>query len=275
MDSKNKLQLINSLKNDDQDIIKKAINHVKDPNFTDQNGYTPLIYAVLYSSDEVMEILLKKGANPNYQNTQEQNDAGQSLLHYAVKAKRIKALNLLLRYKADANAVDIKARNPLHIASRLGFSEGVKILIDHVKDINALTVFNTTPLHYACETGNLEITAMLMENGAKVDYPGEDLKTPFYWALYNMHLDVAQSLLKFKPRTNELNLSDFHKNILLSRAIDGLDLANMDDVDIFNRSPLFYAYKLNDRLAVEFLLKNNCNRDIVDVYECKADYYLA
>ena len=59
-------------------------------------GNTLLMYATIYNLRSIVELLLKKGAEPNIQ-----NNYGNSALHLAYKNENIFIINLLLEYGAE------------------------------------------------------------------------------------------------------------------------------------------------------------------------------
>lgn len=66
-----------------------------------KNKHTVLTYAVWHASHRTVKHLLQRGALVN-----KQNGFGQTSLHYAVEFKRLKKVELLLEYKANAEIAD-------------------------------------------------------------------------------------------------------------------------------------------------------------------------
>lgn len=80
-------------------------------NMADQNGMTPLHYAVLFGKADVVNWLIEKGARLDLL-TKER----KSLLHLAAIGRNEQILQTLLKMKLDPNAVDALGRTPLHFA---------------------------------------------------------------------------------------------------------------------------------------------------------------
>ncbi|MGH9710508.1 MAG: ankyrin repeat domain-containing protein, partial [Candidatus Acidiferrales bacterium] len=62
---------------------------------------------------EVMQELLKRGANPNAQ-----NDAGESPLHMAAMNGLVDRVQLLLQYGANATLRNAEGKTPLDVANK-------------------------------------------------------------------------------------------------------------------------------------------------------------
>jgi len=132
---------------------------------------------------------------------------------------------LLLGYGADANALDINNRTPLHCASNgLGFVGVARVLLEHGVDANARDVNNLTPLHIASsalcgEYGSSfsvvprAIAQLLLQYGSDIHARDDQGKTPFMRATDKGYYDVMQLLLEHgaedhRPRTDGILFTD-------------------------------------------------------------------
>ncbi|MGZ8537136.1 MAG: ankyrin repeat domain-containing protein, partial [Flavisolibacter sp.] len=107
------------------DIAKaKSFFDKQNVNTLDKDGDNLLMNAALYGSLDMMDLLLKKGANPNLQNTD-----GETALMWALYD--IEKVKLLLSYGADINIKSKQGNSALLIAC-VGANqyELVKLLMD-------------------------------------------------------------------------------------------------------------------------------------------------
>ena len=99
-----------------------------DVNTCDKEGNYPLILACSYKDDEMVELLLSKGADPNVHGP--------------------------------------KGETPLGLAATYSLKI-VKMLVDKGADVNARHEPGFTALHWAREKGQEEVVKFLLEKGAK------------------------------------------------------------------------------------------------------------
>ena len=101
---------------------------------------------------------------------------GQTPLHRASLNRWPKIVQLLLAHGANAHAVDVQGRNPLHQPSPLLNKENpqdvlrvTQLLLEQGVDVNVLDENHDTPLHSASSCGLLENIQLLLDHGAKAD----------------------------------------------------------------------------------------------------------
>jgi len=106
-------------------ICKYLVEDKKMPVDTDPGGIgaTPLFTATAFNNIDVMNYLIRKGADINHQDKD-----GVSCLHYAVARKLLEAATLLIKNKADLNLKDRIGRTPLDVARELKLDEMIGIL---------------------------------------------------------------------------------------------------------------------------------------------------
>lgn len=99
---------------DSKEIVDLFIENGADINLT-TSGITDLMYACMRNDVNVVEALLKYGADPNIE-----DDCGQTALHMACSNGNRKNVELLLKYGANKDAKDIFDRTPIEIAYQKG-----------------------------------------------------------------------------------------------------------------------------------------------------------
>lgn len=155
--------------NNKHEIIPFLIENGADINSKTDDKFenTPLILACLSGYEEVAEVLLKNGANPNLEN------------------------------KTNSTIIETPM-TPLVISITKGFTEIVKILIKNRADPNKVSYEGFTPLQYAAIEGNAQIVDFLLKNGAK--YRIDDFSekaTPAVIAFFNGHVKLANKLWEY------------------------------------------------------------------------------
>lgn len=116
---------------DNHEMVEKAIAHGSNVNAVDLSKTTPLLIATALSDKEMVELLLKNGADTNIYS-------------------RTEKWTPLIR-AANKNSLDI-----------------CRVLLNHGADVNAQTRTGRTALHNAAQNGNLELVKLLVEHGADI-----------------------------------------------------------------------------------------------------------
>ncbi|TVY36964.1 Ankyrin repeat domain-containing protein [Lachnellula subtilissima] len=110
-------------------ILNILIQQNADLNEKDNDGRTPLVYAVIEGHRSIVTSLLAHGARID-----EVDCDNRSALHWAVLHQRQEILKILLErkqeQKLDVNAYDFSGWTPIHMAIYAEFEEGVKMLLE-------------------------------------------------------------------------------------------------------------------------------------------------
>lgn len=96
----------------DERTVSVLLSRQPDLELRGQDGLTVLQYAVSNHKDDIAELLLGAGANPNVH----YDPDGSTPLHWAVDPKRKGLVRLLLARQADPNARNRNGRTPLDLA---------------------------------------------------------------------------------------------------------------------------------------------------------------
>ncbi len=119
---------------------------------------------------------------------------GATPLHMAALNGNKDIVELLLAYKADANAKNNIGVVPLHMAADRGYTDVASLLLAHGADVNAKMQYGMTPLHMAAGTGRKDMAALLLANNAEVNARAINGNTPLHLAVANGHEEVAELL---------------------------------------------------------------------------------
>jgi len=154
------------------------------------NGHTPM-HSAAWHQPEILKYLLEKGGDVNAKTLD-----NETILHVAVKGQSPDNVKLLLEKGVDVNVKDNRGNTALHFASLKGKEEFVKMLINKGADVNLEDNEGKTPLHLASIGGYSNIALYLIRNKAEINYKDINGNTPFYFASYYGHKNIAKSLIE-------------------------------------------------------------------------------
>jgi ankyrin repeat protein len=145
----------------DTEIVAMLIAHGADPKAL-SDGMTPLHDAADGGCDEVVKLLLSKGAEVNAKRFD-----GATPLMSAADREHISTVEILLGNGADINAIDDKGNTPLHWAVARENKEVVEILLAHGANINLKNKEDQTPMQFAARWHQPSMVEFLRQHGAK------------------------------------------------------------------------------------------------------------
>ncbi|KKA22960.1 hypothetical protein T310_3011 [Rasamsonia emersonii CBS 393.64] len=101
----------------------------------------------------------------------------------------------------------VRRMTALHLGASKGHVDAVQALIDYGADIDAVDGFGRTALHHAALNGHLPVVALLLQNGADTEVVDFDGYTPLHMVADTGHGEVIKLLLEggadFNARTLE------------------------------------------------------------------------
>lgn len=169
---------------------------------TNKAGLTCLHIAAESESATLLELLLERGADPNASTSRE---SVEPPLHIAVRAGRVKNVDLLLKHGAIIDATDDSGRTALHVAVDSEMSTVLELLLKKGANPNASSPDKSMepPLHIAARAGRDKSVEMLLEHGADIDMVHASGRTALHAATVNDRSSTIQMLLKNKARVDQ------------------------------------------------------------------------
>lgn len=171
------------------ETLKLLLRAGVDPNSTNKAGESAAyVAAESQHLPELLEALLKAGANPNGQ-------PDMAPVHIAVARGNSKGLEILLAAGADIRLTCYNDSSLLHEAVRCGYDKLALRLLEAGLPINAVDRLGFTPLHYAMSNGKAATPGLLLEHGADIHARSHEGFTPALYAAKLGRLDAFDLLV--------------------------------------------------------------------------------
>jgi ankyrin repeat protein len=196
----------------------------------------PLIDAATANHLAVTRFLLDNGADVNIRR---QSD-GRTALNEAAELGYKEMAELLLDHGADVNETRPNYTDrmpPLDLAAKHGYKAVAEVLLAHHADVNVKNQEGKTPLHFAVENGFMAVAELLVTNGADINARTGAGQTPLHEAAAAGNTVIMGWLLAHK--------------------------AEVDAKDNNGLTPLFFAVQAYQLDAVDLLLKNQADANIL------------
>ncbi|CAH2225272.1 M-phase phospho 8 [Pelobates cultripes] len=150
--------LKDAVKNGDYLTVKFALNSTEEYNLDqeDSSGMTLVMMAAAAGQDDLLRLLIKKGAKINAR----QKNGTTALIHAAEK-NHLTTVALLLEAGAYVNLQQNLGETALMKACRRGNYDIVRLLIEHGADCNVLSKHNNNALQFANQSNNVLLSDML------------------------------------------------------------------------------------------------------------------
>jgi uncharacterized protein len=147
------------------ELVNKALKNSVNVNVKGGNGSTALHWAALNGDFELVEKLIKAGADVN--STDGYRD--EPVIMWAVKKGHGKIVELLVENGAEVNLSDRYKETPLMDAARYGHESIARFLLHKRGNVNDVTVNGESALMFAASNGHTEVVKTLMEYGADIN----------------------------------------------------------------------------------------------------------
>jgi len=276
-------------------ILHELIKLGANVNCEDNIGFTPLHYAIRERNLNIIKLLIKYGADINYQTKLKKPLVGQFGLgdsfgttpfHYAVKNKlydnskihenklrdiQIEIIKYLLNHDAKLN-VETQAYDEWMIGRTVNHKK--KHLLTHA--LNNIDIFmvlypyiknnitNITKLHYLAYSGNLAKIKKIKKLNLIMD---EKWKTPIHLAIRQGHILIVKYLMrKCKTPFNDFTLFEIackhNRSYILSFLLDNLKHKKNYSDELGKLLP--FVIKNRNLKHVDQLVRNDANVNIDD-----------
>ncbi|XP_062547697.1 ankyrin-3-like isoform X3 [Armigeres subalbatus] len=234
---------------------------VTDINTCNANGLNALHLAAKDGHFEIVQELLKRGANVD-----NATKKGNTALHIASLAGQKEIIQLLLQYNASVNVQSQNGFTPLYMAAQENHDECVNLLLAKGANPALATEDGFTPLAVAMQQGHDKVVAVLLESDTrgKVRLPAlhiaakkDDVKAATL-LLENEHNPDVSSKSGFTP----LHIAAHYGNVNVAQLLIEKG-ADVNFTAKHNITPLHVACKWGKLNMVSLLIKNSARIDSV------------
>ena len=210
------LELLVAIKNNDIIAVNNLIKEGVNPNFQDDDGYSPLHRAIENNNLDIVKALLSyKDINKEIKlpNDTTTSDGwylgGDTPLLYAAYIGNPQIVSALLDANCNIRARDdIDGAMAIHIAAANGHDEVVNLLLNKDKTLINEVDNNgeDTPLHWAIMKNSDSTVELLLSQGANPNQKNSSAQTPLHYAAMYKNM-YAVNLLVEKYKVDK-NLKD-------------------------------------------------------------------
>ncbi|GHM58644.1 MAG: hypothetical protein sL5_07220 [Candidatus Mesenet longicola] len=164
--------------------IDKLLNHIKSAfkSIMDEEGVSNILER--FEKEEVQIVLNVIDSR------------GNILLYYAAQKGHENVIEELIKAGADVNAIGEDNSTPLHQAAAGGYDNIVVKLIEAKADVNTIDKNINTPLHQAAKNNHKSVVRVLLDQKANISVRDDCGYDPLYLAVTEDHQDIVELLIK-------------------------------------------------------------------------------
>lgn len=239
----------------------------------DHDDLTAVLLAAEKGHENVMELLLKSGADLEAQNSSQQTALQLAINGQASPKKIVAVVQVLLKNGINTEIRDGSGSTALICAAGRGNEAVLRLLLENNANINGTKNDKSTALHLASCNGHEGVVKLLLENGANVNAKDCEGNTALHRVVRSRNFDdgsgyptVMKLLIENMADVNATNndwetplhtVADFGMNVAAKLLIEnGADLEAMDERAY---TPLHLASKFGRRSTVELLVERGAN----------------
>nr|XP_015195615.1 PREDICTED: death-associated protein kinase 1 [Lepisosteus oculatus]XP_015195616.1 PREDICTED: death-associated protein kinase 1 [Lepisosteus oculatus]XP_015195617.1 PREDICTED: death-associated protein kinase 1 [Lepisosteus oculatus]XP_015195618.1 PREDICTED: death-associated protein kinase 1 [Lepisosteus oculatus] len=239
-----------------------------DINQPNKHGTPPLLIAAACGNIQILDLLMKKGAE-----IQAQDKCGANAIYYAARNSHVETLKFLNERKCPLDVQDKSGETALHVAARYGNVDVVQYLCSIQANPNVRDKEQETPLHCAAWHGYYPVAKVLCEAGCDVNVKNKEGETPLLTASSRGYRDIVECLLDHDA---DLDSTDKDGHIALHLAVRRCQIdvvkclishgCYVDVQDRHGNTPLHIACKDGNVPILLSLCDAKCSLDIPNKY---------
>ncbi|XP_067661828.1 ankyrin repeat domain-containing protein 50-like [Haliotis asinina] len=257
-------------KTGDLSRVKSLLSHGRaDVNCQEWIGRTPVMWAAGEKHEEVVKLLVSKGANMSLLDRFDMN-----ILHSACLGGDVE----VVKYVLSQNMLDINGRvqcgrTAVMLAAENGHKDVVELLVGKGADMSLVDETDDNVLHCACRGGDVELVKyVLSQSNVDINSRGWIKRTPMMAAAERGHTEVVKLLVS---RGADVSLVDtVGENVLHWACVGGhvqtvMYILSQSNVDINSsgwkkRTPMMAAAERGHTEVVKLLVSRGADVSLVD-----------
>lgn len=159
--------------------VQKYLDEGIDPDVHLKSGWTSLMLAASTASSDLVELLISRGANANFQKEMYTVLMATCAASRSVAEEQVlRCVELLLGKNARVNVYDKYRMSPLMYAAREGRVTVCEKLLEHGAEVNKQEMRGWTSLAFAAGRGHGRVVRTLLDRGADANICTNDGQTP-------------------------------------------------------------------------------------------------
>jgi ankyrin repeat protein len=244
------------------DLLKTQNLIAKDPSVLDsktEDGRTPLHVAVIGGHKELVEYLIREGANIDAPDKE-----GRTPLLNAIIFKKPELAHMLIERGADVKIKSKEGANAIIYALFFGPEDLIVPILDSGQDVNERYEGGVTLMQGAAAFGHKNALNILLERGADVNVSSDRGETPLYFGVQQGRTEIVEWLLSHGAQT-QCKLEDSGRDLLHLATLKGYtdivkllvdNEVDIDATDNWGKTALQYAEKYGHK-KIAALLKTH------------------
>ncbi|KAF3851422.1 hypothetical protein F7725_013194 [Dissostichus mawsoni] len=216
-----------------------------DINQPNKHGTPPLLIAAGCGNVQIIEVLMRKGAE-----IQANDKSGANAIYYAARHGHVETLKFLHEKKCPLDVQDKSGETALHVAARYGNVDVVSYLCTIRANPDLSDREQETPLHCASWHGYSPVARALCQAGCHVDAKNREGESPLLTASARGFADIVECLVEHKA---DLGATDKDGHTALHLAVRRCQVdvvrcllrhhCHLDQQDRHGNTPLHIACK--------------------------------
>ncbi|KAJ4922963.1 hypothetical protein JOQ06_021283 [Pogonophryne albipinna] len=239
-----------------------------DVNQPNKHGTPPLLIAAGCGNVQIIEVLMRKGAE-----IQANDKSGANAIYYAARHGHVETLKFLHEKKCPLDVQDKSGETALHVAARYGNVDVVSYLCTIRANPDLSDREQETPLHCASWHGYSPVARALCQAGCHVDAKNREGESPLLTASARGFADIVECLVEHKA---DLGATDKDGHTALHLAVRRCQVdvvrcllrhhCHLDQQDRHGNTPLHIACKDGNLPVVTAICSAKAGLDLPNKY---------